>query len=225
MQLLTDALSFPNPRLANSEGLLAIGGDLSIPRLLLAYSSGIFPWYNEGEPICWYSPQPRMVLFPDNLKVSKTMRQVLERKHFEIRVDTSFEAVMRACGSVSRPGQDGTWITDAMLNAYTALHAEGYAHSVEAWQEGELVGGLYGISIGKCFFGESMFAKVSNASKAAFISLVQDLKARGYWLIDCQVYTSHLASLGAELIQRRFFLEYMERNKTEATRIGKWEML
>jgi len=224
MKILSDALRFPNPNLANQDGLLAIGGDLSLPRLLLAYSSGIFPWYNEGELICWYSPNPRMVLFPDKLKISKTMRQVLERKYFEITYDSDFGAVMRGCGNVPRGGQAGTWITAAMLQAYTALHAEGHAHSVEAWQGGELVGGLYGVSIGKCFFGESMFAKVSNASKAAFITLVQDLKSRGYWLIDCQVYTEHLASLGAALLPRSTFLAYLERNKSEETRKGNWGM-
>lgn len=219
----THKLEFPHPRYANEDGILGIGGDLSIDRLLLAYANGIFPWYNEGEPIIWYSPDPRMLLFPKDLKVSKSMKQVIKKNIFEIKYDTAFEAVMRACSTVPREGQEGTWITDDMLGAYIAMHKAGFAHSVEAWQDGALVGGLYGVSLGKCFFGESMFSKVSNASKAAFIHLVQNLKARGFVLIDCQVYTPHLESLGAAEIPRADFLELLAANQEEETMLGPWE--
>jgi leucyl/phenylalanyl-tRNA--protein transferase len=222
MFYLTEELSFPSPKQANINGLLAIGGDLSVDRLLLAYHQGIFPWFNHGEPISWYSPNPRMVLFPEELKVSKTMKQVLSRKQFEISYDQAFADVIKSCSAIPRESQFGTWITNDMIEAYTELHQRGYAHSVEAWQDGRLVGGLYGVSLGKCFFGESMFAKVSNASKAAFISLVQHLQSKGFWLIDCQVYTSHLASLGARLIRRHEFLKFIDKNKEEESWIGKW---
>lgn len=215
MFILDDKLSFPHPRYADKNGLLAIGGDLSPKRLLLAYKNGIFPWFNEDEPICWYSPNPRMVLFPDNIKVSKSMKQVLDKNHFDISFDNDFEAVVRACGEVPRQGQHGTWITESMIIAYKNMFELGLAHSVEARLNGALVGGLYGIALGKCFFGESMFAKVSNASKAAFITMVKKLQKMGFWLIDCQVYTDHLASLGAGLIPRSEFLEYLEKNKLE----------
>lgn len=223
MQFLSKELTFPSPNLANRNGLLALGGDLSVERLILAYSSGIFPWYNEGEPICWYSPNPRMVLFPEELKVSKTMKQVLSRNYFEITFDTAFESVIKNCSTVPREGQRGTWITNDMIEAYVALHELGYAHSVEAWQNGELVGGLYGVSLGKCYFGESMFAKVSNASKAAFITMVQMLKSKDFKLIDCQIYTEHLASLGARLIPRKDFLELLDENKEELSLRGTWK--
>jgi leucyl/phenylalanyl-tRNA---protein transferase len=220
MFILDEKLSFPHPRYADKNGLLAIGGDLSPKRLLLAYKNGIFPWFNEDEPICWYSPNPRMVLFPDSIRVSKSMKQVLDKKHFDISFDNDFEAVIRACRDVPRQGQLGTWITESMINAYKNLFELGFAHSVEARLNGELVGGLYGIAIGKCFFGESMFAKVSNASKAAFITMVRKLQKMGFWLIDCQVYTEHLASLGAELIPRDRFLEYLKKNKLEEDKIN-----
>ncbi len=219
MYFLDKKLQFPHPRYADRRGLLAIGGDLSPERLILAYRNGIFPWFNEGDPICWYSPNPRMVLFPEKIKISKSMKQVLERKYFNISFNSAFEEVMRSCSMIPRSDQFGTWISEDMIKAYTEMHQLGYAHSVEARQNGELVGGLYGIALGKCFFGESMFAKVSNASKAAFISLVKKLEDMGFWLIDCQIYTSHLASLGAELIPRDSFLEYLEKNRKEEEKI------
>jgi len=216
---LSEELSFPNPNLADKRGYLAIGGDLSTDRLLLAYRNGIFPWFNEGSPIVWYSPNPRMVLFPKDLYVSKTMRQVLERGYFQITYNTAFENVISNCSTVYRDGQFGTWITKDMISSYVKMHQLGYAHSIEAWQNGELVGGLYGIALGKCFFGESMFAKVSNASKAAFITLVRRLDELGFFLIDCQIYTEHLASLGANLIPRVLFLDYLDKNKMEEEKI------
>jgi len=209
MFLLSDKIWFPPTEKASRDGLLAIGGDLSIERLLLAYNSGIFPWYNEGEPIVWYCPDPRMVLFPDNLKVSKSMRQILSRGEFDVTFDQNFEEVIAHCKNVSRGGQKGTWITDEMQKAYTKLHKLGYAKSVEVWQDKKLVGGLYGIDLGTVFCGESMFSKVANSSKVAFIYLVENLKKENYKIIDCQVYTSHLASLGAEEISRTEFLKYL----------------
>lgn len=199
-------LWFPPVEMAQEDGLLAYGGDLSVERLLLAYRSGIFPWFNEDEPPLWWSPDPRMVLFPEELVVSKSMRSVLRKEVFEFKVDTAFEEVIRACAATPRPGQDGTWITDDIIHAYTELHRLGYAHSAEAWQDGMLVGGLYGIRLGHAFFGESMFSHVPNASKAAFIQYVQLLAADGVEIIDCQVYTAHLESLGARGIGREEFL-------------------
>ena len=220
--LLNNRLIFPHPSQASPDGVLAVGGDLSIERLILAYKAGIFPWYNEGEPIIWWSPNPRFVLFPDQLKVSKSMRQVRRRKTFQITYDTNFRGVIEACQHMPRRDQDGTWITSAMLEAYVRLHEEGYAHSVEAWQDDELVGGLYGVSLGKCFFGESMFAKVSNASKAGFITLVRILESKGFKLIDCQTETRHLKSLGAIGIPREEFADFLEENTKEDFGSGKW---
>lgn len=220
--LLNNQLIFPHPSQASNEGVLAVGGDLSIERLILAYKSGIFPWYNEGEPIIWWSPNPRFVLFPENLKVSKSMRQVLRRQTFQITYDTNFRGVIEACQKMPRRDQDGTWITDTMLEAYVSLHEAGFAHSVEAWQDGQLVGGLYGVSLGKCFFGESMFASVSNASKAAFIDMTQKLQEKGFVCIDCQQETQHLRSLGAASIAREEFLKILEDNYWVETLRGKW---
>jgi leucyl/phenylalanyl-tRNA---protein transferase len=218
--ILSKELIFPHPSKTDRRGCLAYGGDLSTERLLLAYRSGIFPWFNEGEPISWFSPDPRMVLFPEDLYVSKSMKQVLERSYFEITYNTAFEAVMQNCSKIKRDGQyASSWITNDMITAYVNLHEQGYAHSVEAWQNGELVGGLYGIALGKCFYGESMFAKTSNASKAAFISVVKKLESLGFWLIDCQMYTKHLASLGADLIPRNIFLQYLEQNSREEEKL------
>lgn len=222
---LNEALHFLHPRYADEDGLLAVGGDLSPRRLLLAYANGIFPWFNEEDPILWWSPDPRMILFPENLKVSKSMRQVLRRQYFEISYDQAFEQVIDACAAINRPGQFGTWITEEMRQAYLKMHKLGFAHSVEAWQEGKLVGGLYGLSLGKCFFGESMFAKVSNASKVAFVHLARCLQRKDFWLIDCQVHTQHLESLGAGLIPRESFLEYLEDNQQEDTWRGSWTAL
>lgn len=204
--LLTDKLQFPDPRLAEEDGLLAVGGDLSPKRLLLAYENGIFPWFGEEDEIMWWSPNPRFILYPDALKVSKSMNQLLKKNAFEFTINTAFEAVITQCKTIKRQGQPGTWITDEMKNAYIQLHQMGFAHSAEVWHEGELTGGLYGVRLGKIFFGESMFSKTSNASKYAFIKYVQQLKAEGVSLIDCQVYTNHLASLGAGMIDRAEFL-------------------
>lgn len=209
--LSEEDLSFPPAHLAPPEGLLALGGDLSPERLLLAYQQGIFPWFNEDEPILWWSPDPRFVLFPSELKVSKSMRPYFNQGKFAVSFDTCFEAVMKSCGEVNRKGQDGTWITPEMLDAYTQLHRMGVAHSVEVWQDQDLVGGLYGIALGKVFFGESMFARVSNASKFGFISLVRQLSLRGFQLIDCQQQTRHLGSLGARPIARQEFLQILAR--------------
>lgn len=201
---LDKELIFPPVELAEPDGLLAMGGDLSSERLLLAYKKGIFPWY-EGEHILWWCPDPRFVLFPPELKISKSMKQVLKRNEFEFKTDTAFQQVIRACKTAVRPGQDGTWITDEVERSYTKLFELGYAHSAEAWKNGELVGGLYGILSGNVFFGESMFSKETNASKFAFITYVQQLMKEGIQLIDCQVYTEHLESLGATMISRKEF--------------------
>ncbi len=204
---LDETLWFPSPEFAWNDGVLAVGGDLSIERLLLAYQMGIFPWYNAREPIVWWSPNPRYVLFPDKVKVSKSMKQVLRREVFTVTYDTHFREVISHCRDTRQ--DTGTWITDEMLEAYCNLHQAGYAHSVEVWQEGKLVGGLYGVSLGRFFFGESMFALVSNASKTGFIQLVKALEAKGFLLIDCQQGTAHLISLGAEAISRSHFLDYL----------------
>ncbi|PZF73246.1 leucyl/phenylalanyl-tRNA--protein transferase [Taibaiella soli] len=209
INVLNDELWFPPASEAMDDGLLAIGGDLSTERILLAYHNGIFPWFNEDEPPIWWCPDPRFVLFPEKLKISKSMRQLLKRSHFEFKTDTAFEEVIRNCRHITRKDQDGTWIGDEVVTAYTELHRMGIVHSAEAWHNGVLVGGLYGLKIGKVFFGESMFSKMSNASKYAFISYVELLKAEGIALIDCQVHTEHLESLGAEMIPRVDFLDML----------------
>jgi leucyl/phenylalanyl-tRNA--protein transferase len=207
LTILTEDLWFPPVTKALPDGLLAAGGDLSRDRLLLAYRSGIFPWFNEDEPPLWWSPDPRFVLFPQELKVSKSMKKVVSSGQFEYRTNTAFRQVIDNCRCIDRPGQDGTWITPEIADAYCDLHNIGVAHSAEAWHNGELVGGLYGIRMGKAFFGESMFSGVSNASKFAFISLVQSLHSEGVQLIDCQVHTEHLESLGARMIPRHSFID------------------
>ncbi len=217
MYLLSKDIVFPPVHLANENGLLAIGGDLATERLLLAYKSGIFPWYSTGEPIIWYSPDPRMVLFPKNLKVSKSMKQLIRKNEFTITYNQNFAEVILNCKHIFRPtDQGGTWITNEMQQAYINLHKKGIAKSVEVWQhfdsaqcDKKLVGGLYGIDLGTVFCGESMFSKVSNASKLAFIYLTQKLEKENYKLIDCQMYNPHLASLGAEEISREEFLTYL----------------
>ncbi len=207
MYFLTDDIWFPNVSHANTDGLLAVGGDLSVQRLLLAYKSGIFPWFNKGEPILWWSPNPRFVLFPEKLKVSKSMRQALRNSNFEITVNQEFKRVINACAQVKRNGQTDTWITQSMMDAYVALHELGYAKSIEVWQDKKLVGGLYGIDLNNgVFCGESMFTTVSNASKAGFIAFIQNTN---YKLIDCQVYTNHLERLGAEELDRDTFIKYL----------------
>lgn len=205
MILLSDKLVFPPPEDADEDGMLCMGGDLGVERLLLAYRSGIFPWYEGSFPV-WWNPDPRFVLFPTELKVSKSMRQVLKRKDFTITSNKNFLQVIRNCQQAKRLGQDGTWINEDVVLAYNTLHKLGHAISYEAWQNNELVGGFYGIQIDHVFFGESMFSKVSNASKAAFITAVDEMKQQGIQLIDCQVYTMHLESLGAKMIARKEFL-------------------
>lgn len=217
-----DSINFPDPSFSESDGLLAIGGDLSTERLLEAYRMGIFPWYNPGEEILWWSLNPRFVLFPDELKVSKSMRPYFNQKKFTVTFDTCFEAVMRSSQLQFRNGQNGSWISEDLIEAYTNLHEMGYCHSVEVWKDDELVGGLYGISLGKMFFGESMFSKVPNASKFGFITLVQKLKEREFTLIDCQQETRHLASLGARTISRKVFLQKLKTNEREDNFIGNW---
>ncbi len=209
MYFLSDNMAFPPVSKASREGVVAFGGDLSVERLLVAYKSGIFPWYNEGEPIIWYSPDPRMVLFFDKLKVSKSMRQILRKKVFKVTFNTCFEEVISNCKTIPRKDQGGTWITSEMQEAYIKLHDIGMAKSVEVWQDDKLVGGLYGVDLGTVFSGESMFSKVSNASKVAFIFLVEKLKKEKYDLLDCQLYNNHLASLGAEEIPRSEFLKFL----------------
>lgn len=210
MFYLSSNLFFPPVSQANYDGILAIGGDLSAERLLLAYKSGIFPWFEEGEPIIWWSPNPRMVLFLDELIVSKSMRNILNRNNFTVTFNQNFKDVISNCQNIKRDGQRGTWITNDMIEAYCKLHELGIAKSVEVWQDGELVGGLYGIDLGHVFCGESMFSKVSNASKVAFISLVNHLKAANYKLLDCQVYNPHLESLGCREIERDDFMKIVK---------------
>ncbi|WP_121666958.1 leucyl/phenylalanyl-tRNA--protein transferase [Mesonia aquimarina] len=202
---------FPSPNLADVDGLLAVGGDLSEQRLITAYQSGIFPWYEKGQPILWWSPDPRMVLFPENIKISKSMRKLFRNEAFSVTYNQNFEEVIKQCAQIKREGQQGTWITEEMIKAYIALHKLGVATSVEVWQEEVLVGGLYGIYLREkqVFCGESMFAKISNASKYGFISLVQKLKKEHVKLIDCQVYTQHLERLGAQEVSRAEFLSYL----------------
>ncbi len=209
IQLKKGELSFPDVRNADVDGALAYGGDLSEARLLLAYKSGIFPWFSGNVPV-WYAPDPRFVLYPEELKVSKSMKVLLKREAFRVTMNQDFEAVIRACRSTKREGQQGTWITRQMEQAYIRLHRSGWAHSVEAWNGDRLVGGLYGIRIGAIFFGESMFSHESNASKYAFIRFVEQMAAEEIGLIDCQVYTPHLESLGARHIPRSSFMFMLE---------------
>ena len=210
MFVLTNQLVFPSVDKANEQGVLAIGGDLSLERLKRAYKSGIFPWYSDEEPILWYSPNPRMVLFPNELKISKSMEQILKSGRFKITYNKEFEEVLMNCKTINRTkqGQDGTWITSEMQKAYIRLYEDGMAKSVEVWDGQELVGGLYGVEVGNVFCGESMFSKISNASKIALIALVNN-STKEYQLIDCQVYNDHLASLGAKEIHRNEFLKYL----------------
>lgn len=207
---LSDRLLFPAVDKANEEGLLAAGGDLSPERLLLAYQSGIFPWFNEDSLILWWSPDPRMVLFPKDIRVSKSMRKVIRDNRFRLTTNTCFEIVMEHCSTVKREGQEGTWITNDMREAYLALHKLGFAKSYEVWDKDELVGGLYGVDLGTVFCGESMFSLKTNASKYAFIKLAEMAQSKNYKLIDCQLYTDHLASLGAIEIPRRAFIAYLK---------------
>ncbi len=208
--LLNAQLKFPSVENANSEGLLAVGGDLSPERLMLAYQSGIFPWFNDDSPILWWSPDPRMILFPHKIKISKSMKKVLKSDRFRLTRNTCFEKVIEYCSQIKRTGQKGTWITARMIEAYIELHKKGHAKSYEVWENDQLVGGLYGIDLGHVFCGESMFSTVSNASKFAFIKLAQELEANKYTLIDCQMYTAHLESMGAEEMPRKEFVNFLK---------------
>ena len=212
MYFLSKELFFPPVSETNPDGILAIGGDLSPERLLLAYKSGIFPWFEDDEPIIWWSPNPRMVLYLDELVVSKSMRNILNRNVFTVTFNQNFKEVISNCQKIKRNSQNGTWITNDMIEAYCKLNELGFAKSVEVWQNDELVGGLYGIDLGQVFCGESMFSKVSNASKVAFITLINQLKKDNYKLLDCQVYNEHLESLGCREIDRKDFIELLENN-------------
>ncbi len=221
---LTNDLIFPPPHLAEDDGLLAVGGDLSIQRLLLAYASGIFPWYSEGDPILWWSPDPRMVFYPGKWQPSKSLRRLLKRGVFELSMDTDFLSVIEGCSTMRGPRREGTWITADMLAAYVRLHRHGFAHSVECRHNGELVGGLYGVSLGSCFFGESMFSRVSNASKAAFAALMAQMAAWKFHLVDGQVKNEHLIRLGAVEVTRKQFLRMLAEGLRAKTRQGRWRL-
>ena len=212
MFLLSNELYFPPVTEADEEGILAIGGDLSTQRLILAYRNGIFPWYSDDEPIIWWCPNPRFVLFPDEIKISKSMRAVVKKQTYSFTINNCFNNVIKNCKTINREGQSGTWISEEVIDAYTNLHNLGYALSAETWKNNKLVGGLYGVKMGNIFFGESMFSLSPNASKFAFIQLVKHLKNEGVKLIDCQVYTNHLESLGAKMIDRNDFMRLLEQH-------------
>lgn len=221
-QLDPDYFGFPDPNEAEPEGIIAIGGDLKPERLLNAYASGIFPWYNPGEEILWWSLDPRMVLFIDDFRYSKSLRRVVKSGKYEVRIDTNFRQVIILCAVIQREDQDGTWITDEMMEAYCRLHKLGFAHSFETYYEGELVGGLYGVSLGQFFFGESMFHTMTDASKVAFVRLVEFCRDNHFLLIDAQQETPHLASLGAKPIPRQEFLKILDTIDFDKTLRGKW---
>ena len=221
---LTSEMAFPKPDLAEPEGLLAVGGDLSVERLLLAYSLGIFPWFGEGDPILWWSPDPRMVLFPADFHASERLRRLHRQRKYHVALDTAFPKIIAACADHPRPGQDGTWITREMEEAYAALHWTGYAHSVEVWDGARLVGGLYGVSIGTAFFGESMFSVEPNSSKLAMWTLVEQVKRWGFQFVDCQVHTPHLERLGGRDIPRKHFLKLLKEAAAQPTRRGPWRL-
>ncbi len=213
---------FPPVDEAEPNGLVAIGGDLSVERLLQAYSSGIFPWFMEEDTVFWFSPDPRMILFPDQVKTSDSLMRIIRSNRFKVTFDTLFDQVIRRCASAARPGQDGTWISQEFIDAYIALHQKGFAHSVEVCYQDELVGGLYGVSLGAAFFGESMFYSASNASKVAFHALVERCRQSGFSFIDCQMETSHLLRLGAKLLLRKTYLEMLEDAMRKSTYKGSW---
>ena len=219
---LIDEIIFPSPEEAEPDGLLAVGGDLSSARLLLAYKLGIFPWYSEGQPILWWSPDPRLVLELEEFHISRRLRQILKKGGFKVTFDKAFKSVIEACASVPREGQDGTWITPEMQAAYIHLHRLGFAHSVESWFDGELAGGIYGVSLERCFLGESMFSYKSNASKVALATLVEQLKAWEFHMLDAQVTTRHLLSLGAKEIPRSIFLKRLGEALSFPTVKGRW---
>jgi leucyl/phenylalanyl-tRNA--protein transferase len=214
---------FPPVEYADEDGLLAVGGKLNMSWLLEAYAQGIFPWFNQGDPVLWWCPDPRFVLYPEQVQVSRSMKSVLRNAPFEFTLDRAFPEVMECCGDIRRKGQHGTWITSELKEAYHDLHKIGAAHSAETWHEGKLVGGLYGVAIGSVFFGESMFAKKSNASKYAFVKLCEWLAARKFEIIDCQVHTSHLERLGAKFIKRHEFLAILKQALTKKTEAGIWK--
>ena len=221
---IPDEHLFPHPSLAEPDGLLGVGGDLHVSRLMLAYANGIFPWYNQGQPILWFSPDPRYVLRPEDLHVSRSLKKRIRRCDYEIRLDSAFTEVLRGCKEMYRPGQRGTWITSDMEEAYNELHRLGYAHSAEAWLDGELVGGLYGVALGGLFSGESMFARKSDSSKVAFVWLVRQLQAWGFSLIDCQVRTEHLARFGAVELPRERYLEQLRALIHQRGQPGLWSL-
>jgi leucyl/phenylalanyl-tRNA--protein transferase len=221
---LDERIVFPRPELAEPGGLLAVGGDLRPERLVLAYALGIFPWYSEGQPILWHSPDPRMVLLASEVHVGRSLAKTMRRGPYEVRLDTAFTDVIERCASAPRPGQDGTWITAEMMDAYADLHRHGVAHSAEAFADGVLVGGLYGVSLGAAFFGESMFSHAPDASKVAFVTLVRQLARWGIELIDCQVKTHHLARFGASEWPRSRFLAALEAALAKPTRAGAWRL-
>jgi leucyl/phenylalanyl-tRNA--protein transferase len=220
--LLSDKLVFPPPHLATREGLLAVGGDLSLKRLLLAYRMGIFPWYAQEDPILWWSPDPRLILYPDELHVSRSLLKTLRKGKFRITMDAAFAQVMHACARSRNRDDQGTWIVPEMIAAYRRLWTAGYAHSVECWHENQLAGGLYGVSLGRCFFGESMFSEISDASKIALVHLAAFLKAHGFHFIDCQVKTDHLIRLGAREISRKEFLHQLQKALRKKSLRGRW---
>ena len=220
--LLDDSLIFPYPENAEPNGLLAVGGDLSSERLLLAYRNGIFPWYSQGDPIMWFSPDPRLIIFLDQLYVSTKLKKTIRSNTYEVKFDSRFEEVIKKCSKTDRRAQDGTWITDEMIDAYIDLHKMGYAHSVETYQEGELVGGLYGVSLGGAFFGESMFFEASNASKVALYYLVEKLKSWNFDFIDSQVPNDHMISMGGRELPRVEFLKLLEDSLSKQTKSGSW---
>jgi len=222
---LTEAIVFPPVHYAEPDGLLAVGGDLSPERLLLAYEEGIFPWYSEGYPILWWSPDPRLVLFPNELKVTRSLGRVLRKKRFQVTLDRAFADVMAKCAGVRRRHEEGTWIVPEMVEAYHRLHIMGHAHSVESWCDGKLVGGLYGVSLGGVFFGESMFTEMTDASKVAFVHLVALLQRRSFLMIDCQITTSHLQRFGAREISRREFISRLDEAKEADVPAGSWSSL
>jgi len=221
--LLSNTIEFPSPHLASEDGLLAVGGDLSQKRLLLAYRTGIFPWFSNNEPILWWSPDPRLVLYPHEIKISKTLKKIIKKDMFSVTMDLAFNEVINQCAQVRLQKNQGTWIVKDMIDAYCNLHESGFAHSVEVWLRGDLVGGLYGVSLGMCFFGESMFTLVNNASNVGLVKLVEHLKELSFDLIDCQVPTVHLSRFGARQIPRTRFLKQLEKSLEAPTQRGKWQ--
>jgi len=220
--LLTDKIAFPPAHLASKEGLLAVGGDLSRKRLLHAYRMGIFPWFSNDEPILWWSPDPRLVLYPHEIKISKTLKKIIRKGVFKVTMDTAFAQVITQCAQIRLQNNQGTWIVEDMIHAYCKLHESGFAHSVEAWYQGDLAGGLYGVSLGRCFFGESMFTRISNASNVALVKLVEYLNTLSFDMIDCQLTTQHLLRFGAREIPRVKFLKQLEKSLKASTKKGKW---